>query len=75
MIGATSTPLCSALLIDGQLVAGEGFVEPIINPATGEVIAEVPASTAKDVDRAVAAAKKALPDWLDTERLPCLATA
>src|SRR5213079_3517852 len=36
------------------------------NPATGETIAEVPASTAEDVDRAVQAAKKALPEWLET---------
>src|SRR5213075_122904 len=51
------------------------------NPATGEVIAEVPAATAEDVDRAVQAAKKALPEWLDTtpaeraEALLKLATA
>ena len=37
----------------------------VLNPATGEVIAEVPSCTAEDVNRAVAAAKKALPDWLD----------
>jgi 1-pyrroline dehydrogenase len=44
---------------------GGGTME-VINPATGETIAEVPASTAEDVDRAVQAAKKALPEWLDT---------
>src|SRR5438067_218011 len=38
----------------------------VLNPATGETIAEVPSSTAKDVDRAVAAAKEALPEWLET---------
>src|SRR5205807_4930561 len=38
----------------------------VLNPATGETIAEVPRSSAKDVDRAVAAAKKALPEWLET---------
>jgi betaine-aldehyde dehydrogenase/aminobutyraldehyde dehydrogenase len=38
----------------------------VLNPATGETIAEVPAASAADVDRAVAAAKKALPDWLET---------
>jgi 1-pyrroline dehydrogenase len=37
----------------------------VINPATGEVIAAVPSCTAEDVDRAVAAAAKALPEWLD----------
>ena len=29
------------LLIDGALVAGEGHSERILNPATGECIAEV----------------------------------
>src|SRR5438874_7188426 len=38
----------------------------VLNPATGETIAEVPASTAADVDRAVQAAKSALPEWLET---------
>src|SRR5204862_7538455 len=38
----------------------------VLNPATGQTIAEVPRSTAEDVDRAVQAAKKALPEWLET---------
>src|ERR671936_610256 len=38
----------------------------VLNPATGETIAEVPASTEQDVARAVEAAKKALPEWLET---------
>ena len=37
-----------------------------VNPATGETIAEVPASTAEDANRAVEAAKAALPEWLDS---------
>jgi len=44
-------------------VSGETM--EVINPATGEVIAEVPRCNAEDVDRAVEAAKKALPEWLD----------
>jgi len=36
------------------------------NPATSEVIAEVPCSAAADVDRAVAAAKAASADWRNT---------
>ena len=53
--------------VGGEWVgAADGKTMEVLNPATGEVIAEVPASTAKDVDRAVAAAKKALPDWLET---------
>ena len=38
----------------------------VLNPATGEVIAQVPAGTAEDVDAAVEAAKAALPEWLDS---------
>src|SRR5437763_12278935 len=38
----------------------------VLNPATGETIAEVPRATAEDVDRAVQAAKQALPEWLET---------
>ena len=53
--------------VGGEWVgAADGKTMEVLNPATGEVIAEVPASSAKDVDRAVAAAKKALPDWLET---------
>src|SRR2546423_13163006 len=44
-------------------VSGEPM--EVVNPATGEVIAEVPRCNADDVDRAVGAAKQVLPDWLD----------
>ena len=54
-------------LVAGDLVdAVEGGVREVINPATGEVIAEVPEGTQADVDRAVAAAKTAFPGWRDT---------
>src|SRR5437588_4459496 len=54
-------------LIGGEWVdaAGGGTME-VLNPATGETIAEVPRSSAEDVGRAVEAAKKALPEWLET---------
>jgi malonate-semialdehyde dehydrogenase (acetylating)/methylmalonate-semialdehyde dehydrogenase len=38
----------------------------VTNPATGEVMAQVPMSSAKDVDRAVAAAREAFPGWRAT---------
>src|SRR5881392_2825526 len=44
----------------------DGGTMEVLNPATGETIPEVPSSTAKDVDRAVEAAKSALPEWLET---------
>ena len=53
--------------VGGEWVdAVEGGTMEVLNPATGEVIAEVPRGTRADVDRAVEAAKKALPEWLET---------
>ena len=46
--------------------AAEGGTAEIINPSTGDTIAEVPNGTQADVDRAVDAAKAALPEWLET---------
>jgi len=45
--------------------AASGETMEVINPATGQVIAEVPKCGAEDVDRAVAAAKSTLETWLD----------
>ncbi len=47
------------------LDASDGATIEVLNPATGEPIAEVAQGTAEDVDRAVAAAKAALPGWMD----------
>src|SRR5204862_793364 len=53
--------------VGGEWVdAVEGRTMEVLNPATGEAIAEVPRGTEADVDRAVEAAKKALPEWLET---------
>jgi aminobutyraldehyde dehydrogenase len=48
------------------LDAVDGAVMTVLNPATGDVIAEAPRGTRADVDRAVKAAAKALPGWLET---------
>ncbi len=40
--------------------------EDVPNPATGEILSQVPLSTRADVDAAVEAAKKAFPAWSDT---------
>ncbi|HVD11025.1 MAG TPA: aldehyde dehydrogenase family protein, partial [Gaiellaceae bacterium] len=54
-------------LIGGEWVdAVDGGTEQIVNPATGETIAEVPRGTEADVERAVKASKDALPAWLET---------
>jgi len=53
--------------IDGELVeAAEGATTPVLNPATGQEIAQAPSSTIADVDRAVAAARVAFPGWAAT---------
>ena len=44
----------------------EGKTEDVVNPATGEAIAEAPLSTKADVDAAVAAAKGAFDGWATT---------
>jgi 1-pyrroline dehydrogenase len=46
--------------------ASDGGTMEVLNPATGDTIAEVPRGTQDDVDRAVEAAKTALPEWLET---------
>ncbi len=51
----------SRLLIDGQWSDAQSRQTfPVYNPATGDVIAQVAAGDAADVDRAVAAARRAL---------------
>lgn len=50
--------------IDGEWVAAEnGKVEEVPNPATGEIIAQVPISSKEDVDKAVQSARKAFQSW------------
>ena len=52
------------MLINGQPAdAQNGAVIDVINPATGKVIDTVPSASKEDVDRAVAAAKKAQKEW------------
>jgi 1-pyrroline dehydrogenase len=46
--------------------AATGETTPVINPATEEVIEEVPKATVADVDRAVEAARKAFESWSQT---------
>ena len=49
--------------IDGEQVASQGELEGVLNPATGEELAQAGNSTAHDVDRAVAAARGAFEGW------------
>ncbi|WP_397451510.1 NAD-dependent succinate-semialdehyde dehydrogenase [Pseudomonas sp. NA-150] len=48
--------------IDGQWLSG-GPTYPVLNPATGELVADVQKGGAEETDLAIAAANKALPAW------------
>jgi 1-pyrroline dehydrogenase len=59
----TATPSRRMFINGEQADAIESETMPVINPATEETIAEVPKGTAADVDKAVAAARKAFESW------------
>ena len=50
----------------GWSAAASGETMEVLNPATEAVIGVVPRCAAEDVDEAVAAARAALPEWLET---------
>ncbi len=51
-----------SLLIDGQMVPG-ALSMPVLNPATEEVVSECPRASKDQLNLAVAAAKRAFPQW------------
>ena len=54
-------------LVNGEFVgATRGELEQALNPATGEVIAEVPKGSEKDVDGTVEASHEAFDGWFET---------
>jgi acyl-CoA reductase-like NAD-dependent aldehyde dehydrogenase len=58
------TPIRHQLFIGGRFVdAADGRTLPTLNPHDNSVIAEVAMAGTADVDRAVAAAQRALPAW------------
>ena len=63
----TTAPPARLMLIGGERVeSADGGWREITSPARrGHVLARVPAGTARDVDRAVAAARQAFPAWRD----------
>lgn len=67
-MNATTIPAIShqdlRLLIDGEWLTTAGRrTQSVVNPATGEVLGEVPLASAEDLDRAVAASVRAWPAW------------
>jgi succinate-semialdehyde dehydrogenase / glutarate-semialdehyde dehydrogenase len=56
--------LLTQAYVDGAWVeADSGETFPVLNPATGETIAQVPRLGAAETRRAIAAAQRALPGW------------
>jgi succinate-semialdehyde dehydrogenase/glutarate-semialdehyde dehydrogenase len=59
-----------ALYIDGAFIEAEGRkTEPVVNPATGEVLAQLPHASRDDLDRALTAAQRAFETWKKTSPL------
>jgi aminobutyraldehyde dehydrogenase len=54
------------LLINGQLVNGEGPAQPVFNPALGRVLVEINEASEAQVDAAVRAADAAFDSWSQT---------
>jgi betaine-aldehyde dehydrogenase len=62
-----ASPATVSNIIDGKAVSGSSAeVRQILNPSTGEVIAELTESTTGDGDAAVEAARAAFPAWAAT---------
>ena len=56
-----------ALFIDGAFLSGEGRdSEPVLNPATGQVLAQLPHATGADLERALTSAAAVFPIWRRT---------
>ena len=53
------------MLIDGRMVDSQKRL-PVLNPATGEVLAGAPDCSLEQLDQAVAAARRAFPGWRAT---------
>ncbi|WP_045234935.1 gamma-aminobutyraldehyde dehydrogenase [Deinococcus pimensis] len=51
------------LLVGGDFVPGEGPAYPVLNPATGETIVDLPEASAEQVARAAGAAASAFDAW------------
>ncbi len=55
------------LFIDGAWRAGEGERAAVVNPASGDTIAEVPLASEAELEEALAAADRAWPEWRATD--------
>ncbi|WP_379556366.1 aldehyde dehydrogenase family protein, partial [Pseudomonas sp. MD330_11] len=53
-------------MIDGELVQGQGCFEPILNPATGELLTQIAEANTEQVESANLAAHRAFAGWSRT---------
>src|SRR5580704_3340066 len=61
---ALAKTLSNSQLIDGKILpSASGRTFPVVNPATGETVAQAADGGTADVERAVAAAKRAQQEW------------
>ncbi len=59
-----------ALYIDGAFIEAEGRkTEPVVNPASGEVLGQLPHASREDLDRALKAAQRAFESWKNSSPL------
>jgi succinate-semialdehyde dehydrogenase/glutarate-semialdehyde dehydrogenase len=59
-----------AMYIDGAFVGADGRkTEPVMNPASGDTLGQLPHATREDLDRALAAAQRAFQTWSRTSPL------
>ncbi|MBI3682700.1 MAG: CoA-acylating methylmalonate-semialdehyde dehydrogenase [Acidobacteria bacterium] len=63
MIAAETTVRTLKFFVNGEWVEAHRPLHPVMNPSTGQVIAQVPYATASDVDRAANAAHRAFLAW------------
>ena len=52
-----------AMLIDGEWTAGSGATMPVIDPATQDVLGDLPTATTADLDRALEASARGFETW------------
>lgn len=56
-----------SMLIDGEWTQGSsGIVQPVLNPATGETLGQLPHASSADLDRALASSQRGFDTWRNT---------
>lgn len=63
LLSLTDLPSSGLLIGETRAASSDGGILPVLNPATGQTLAEVAAGTAADIGRAVQAASVAYPEW------------